>query len=187
VADVVFSVTGIAPRNQSTVLDINVTISSLTVNDPAAVTISGPGILSIVGTGVATGITINNGAGLTTINTALTLSGPAQAVTVNNAAGLVINGAISSADGLTKAGTGTLTIAGANTYLGATTILAGALQAGAANVVPSTSAVSIASSGQFNLDGFDQSVGSLEGAGAVSLGGASLVTGNYNTIHSMQG
>lgn len=127
VADVVFSVTGVPPQNQDTVLDVNATISSLTVNDPAPVTISGPGLLSIVGTGAATGITINSGAGLTTINSNLALSGPAQAVTVNNAAGLVINGAVSGADGLTKAGAGDLVLTGANSYLGRTTILQGSL------------------------------------------------------------
>jgi outer membrane autotransporter protein len=181
VADVVFSVTGIPPQNQSTIVDTDVTISSLTVNDPAAVTISGPGVLSIVGTGSATGITINSGAGLTTINTALALSGPAQAMTVNNAAGLVINGAISGADGLTKGGAGTLTLGGANTYAGATAILQGVLQAGAANVIPSASAMFVQQAAQLNLNGLNQSVGSLEGAGGVDLGGASLVTGNDNT------
>ncbi len=51
-ADVVFSVTGIQPKNENTDLDSNVTISSLTVNDPAAVTISGAHTLSIIGAGV---------------------------------------------------------------------------------------------------------------------------------------
>ncbi|MEI9893809.1 MAG: hypothetical protein WDN28_07880 [Chthoniobacter sp.] len=42
-ADVVFSAIG--AQNQNTVVDVNTTISSLTINDPAAVTISGPGVL----------------------------------------------------------------------------------------------------------------------------------------------
>lgn len=179
VADVVFSANG--AQNQNTVLGADTTISSLTINDPTPVTISGPGVLSIVGTGAATGITVNNGAGLATINSDLVLSGPAQAMTVNNAAGLVINGAVSGADGLTKAGVGNLTLAGANTYLGATAILAGSLQAGAANVIPNASPVSVQGGALFALNGFNQSIGSLAGAGAVDLGTAHLVTGNDNT------
>src|SRR3984957_19069769 len=74
-ADVVFSVTGIEPHHQNTILDVDETISSLTVNDPAAVTISGPHTLSITGSGAGNGITVNNGAGLVTINSNLLLGG----------------------------------------------------------------------------------------------------------------
>ncbi len=123
-ADVVFSATG--AQNQNTVLDVDTTISSLTINDPTAVTISGPGVLSIVGGGTETGITVNSGAGLATINSDLALSGD-QVTTVHNAAGLIINGAVSGADGFTKAGAGDLVLTGVNTYVGDTTILAGSL------------------------------------------------------------
>jgi outer membrane autotransporter protein len=129
-ADVVFSVTGVPPQNQNTVLDFNAIISSLTVNDPVPVTISGPHILSIFGTGVKRGITINSGAGLTTINSDLNLSGLSQLITVNNTAGLLINGIVSGTIGLTKAGTGRLTLAGANTYSGGTNFNAGILSVG---------------------------------------------------------
>src|ERR1700731_4033646 len=128
-ADVVFSVTGVSPQNQNTLLDLDTTISSLTVNDSVAVTISGPHILSIVGTGATTGITINNGAGLTTINSNLVLSGASQTMAVNNTAGLLVNGSVSGTIGLTKAGTGMLTLAGTNTYTGTTTVNAGTLNA----------------------------------------------------------
>jgi autotransporter-associated beta strand protein len=124
-ADVVFSVTGVQPQHQSTVHDVDETISSLTVNDLAAVTISGPHTLSITGTG----ITINSGAGLTTINSDLQLSGLPE-ITVNSTAGLVINGIVGGTIGLTKAGIGQLTLTGANTYTGGTTITTGSLQLG---------------------------------------------------------
>ena len=78
--DVVFSVTGIQAHNEDTVLDVDETISSLTVNDPAAVTISGPHTLTITGTGVGSGITINSGAGLTTINSNLQLTGLSEGI-----------------------------------------------------------------------------------------------------------
>ncbi len=127
-ADVIFSVTGIVPQNQNTILDANATISSLTVNDPVPVTISGPGLLSIDGSGATTGITINAGAGLTTIDSNVALLGTAEPITVQNAAGLLVNGVISGATGLTKAGVGQLTLTGANTYTGGTTVLGGVLE-----------------------------------------------------------
>jgi outer membrane autotransporter protein len=129
-ADVVFSVTGIEPHNQNTILDVDETISSLTVNDPAAVTISGPHTLSITGSGAGNGITVNNGAGLVTINSNLLLSGVPEIITVNNTAGLAINGIVGGTIGLIKAGTGQLTLAGANTYTGGTAVLQGTLQIG---------------------------------------------------------
>lgn len=127
-ADVVFSSTGLAPQNQNTVLDYNATISSLTINDPNAVTISGPFTLSITGSGAAAGILVNSGAGLTTINSGLELGDSSQGITVNNTAGLVINGAISGTSGLTKGGSGQLTLNVANTYTGVTTVGAGTLE-----------------------------------------------------------
>jgi autotransporter-associated beta strand protein len=48
----------------------------------------------------------------------------------NNA---TLAGAIGGAGGLTKVGAGTMTLSGASTYLGGTTVNAGTLQAGAAN------------------------------------------------------
>ncbi len=127
--DVVFSVNP-APINQNTILDTNVTVSSLTVNDSAAVTIGGGNTLTILSTGLTRGININEGAGLTTISSKLDLGYLSQAVTVNNEAGLLISGVISGTNGLTKAGTGVLTLTGTETYTGATVVAEGTLQLG---------------------------------------------------------
>jgi autotransporter-associated beta strand protein len=150
-ADVVFSVTGVSPQNQNTVLDLDTTISSLTVNDSAAVTISGSHTLSIDGSGATAGITINSGAGLTTVNSNLVLIGSSQTMTVNNSAGLLINGSVGGTIGLTKAGTGTLTLAGTNTYTGTTTINAGTLNAGAAGSLGGTSNIVVNAGGTLLL------------------------------------
>ena len=127
--DVVFSVDP-APQNQNTILDTDVTISSLTVNDSAAVSIGGTHTLTISATGLDTGININNGAGLTTISSNLELDYLSQVFDVNNADGMLVSGVISGTNGLTKSGTGVLTLTGAETYTGATVISGGTLQLG---------------------------------------------------------
>ena len=66
----------------------------------------------------------------------------------------------------TKAGIGTQILSGAgNTYAGATTVNGGTLQAGATNVLGSTSGLTLNGAGAtFNLAGFDQQLGKLDGA-----------------------
>jgi outer membrane autotransporter protein len=78
--------------------------------------------------------------------------------------------------GLIKIGTGTLTLSGANAYTGPTMVNAGTLQAGAVNAFSSASAFTVASGATLDLAGFNQTIGSLAGAGSVTLGAATLTT-----------
>lgn len=89
--------------------------------------------------------------------------------------------------GLTKTGTGTLVLSGASTYGGATTLSAGILKAGAANAFSSSSAFSVASGTTLDLNGYDQVVGSLAGAGTVSLGAGTLSAGGNGTSTAFTG
>jgi autotransporter-associated beta strand protein/YVTN family beta-propeller protein len=102
----------------------------------------------------------------------------------NNA---TLSGAIDGAGGLTKVGLGTLTLIGAGTYAGPTAVNAGTLQAGAANAFSPLSAYSIATGTILNLDGFNQTIGSLTGSGNVTLGSATLTTGNDGTNTTFSG
>ena len=102
----------------------------------------------------------------------------------NNA---TLAGAIGGARGLTKVGVGSMTLSGAGTYLGGTTINAGTLQAGATNTFSPFSAFSVASGATLDLASFNQTIGSLAGTGAVTLGAATLTTGNDNTSTTFSG
>ena len=94
---------------------------------------------------------------------------------------IVFSGVISGTGGVAQVGPGTTTLTASNTYTGVTTVAAGTLAAGAVNTLPGLTAVTVESAGTLELAGFNQSIGSLAGAGSVTLGDANLTTGNDNT------
>ncbi|WP_421912357.1 autotransporter domain-containing protein [Mesorhizobium sp.] len=84
----------------------------------------------------------------------------------------------------TKLGTGTLTVSGyadSNTYSTATDVAEGTLKAGSANIFSANSAYTVDSGATLSLNNFDQTIGSLAGAGSVDVGAATLTTGGKNT------
>ena len=86
--------------------------------------------------------------------------------------------------GLTKLGAGTLRLASANGYSGATMVLAGTLRGGIVNAFSSNSATTLATGATLDLGGFNQTIGSLAGAGTVSNSGAAaavLTAGGDNS------
>jgi YVTN family beta-propeller protein/autotransporter-associated beta strand protein len=80
------------------------------------------------------------------------------------------SGAISGPGSPTEIGAGTLTLAGASTYAGATSVNAGTLQAGAVNAFSPFSAFTIASGAALDLNSFNQTIGSLAGRGQRGAG-----------------
>ena len=120
------------------------------------------------------------GAGNVTLGSAtVTCGGDATSTT--------LSGVISGTGAVTKAGAGTMTLSGANTYTGATTVSAGTLTNGAAGVIADTSAVTVASGATWNLATFNETVGSLAGAGNVTLGSATVTCGGDNSSTTYAG
>ncbi len=84
---------------------------------------------------------------------------------------------------LVQGGTGTLTLSGANTYSGGTTISAGTLKLGANNALPTGTTVSFGAattSGILDLGGFNQQVAGF-GFGSGHAWGSSDIIGNSST------
>ena len=113
--------------------------------------------------------------------------GMATLTTGNDNTSTTYSGVMSGSGGLSKIGAGTLTLTGTSTYSGATAVNAGTLQAGAANAFAQNSAFTVASGATLDLASFDQTIGSLAGAGSVTLGTATLTTGNDNTSTTYSG
>ncbi|MDP3469427.1 MAG: cadherin domain-containing protein [Daejeonella sp.] len=157
------------------------------------------GVTTFSGTTSATGrLTLTSGTlnldGATTVgslegSSTITSDGAANRVltigsdnTSTSFSGIIQNGIRTIA--LTKSGSGTLTLNTANTYTGATTISAGTIQLGAANVLSDISAHSVSVTGTLDLNGFSETIGSLAGAGTVTstaAGALVLTTGGNNT------
>ena len=145
------------------------------------------------GSASANELTLNGGTLQTTAimtlnsNRGIALGASGGTLDVNPATTLSYGGIIAGSGALTKADTGTLLLSGVNTYTGATNINAGTLQLGATNAISSSSAVNVASGAIFNLNSKADAIGSLAGAGNVTLGTATLTAGANGTSTNFSG
>lgn len=136
-------------------------------SDPANIVLAG-GTLAYTGgtTGSDRGMTFGGGGGgigVSDAATTLTLSG------------------ILTGTALRKSGPGTLVLSGANTYTNGTTVEAGTLRAGAENVF-GTGGMTVAAGTLLDLDGFDNRVNTLGGAGDIDLGAGTLTVNSGGTF-----
>lgn len=106
--------------------------------------------------------------------------------TINNSSNGTYVGAIEGKGIFTKSGTGTLTLSGTNTFSGTTNIAEGTLNMTEYFGKTLTSSdVVVGTNGVLNVSNYDDTIGSLAGAGKVLLP-AKLITGvnNKNTTYS---
>jgi autotransporter-associated beta strand protein len=86
-----------------------------------------------------------------------------------------ISGVISgTGKNLSKTGAGKLILSGANTYTGSTTISEGTLTLGAAERLADVSNLSVAGGATFAMRNFNETLGSIAGAGTISMGSGNL-------------
>jgi uncharacterized protein with beta-barrel porin domain len=130
------------------------------------------------------GVVISDGATFAVTATATFASGHAFSLAGNSifdiAAGTTstIQGVISSAGNLVKADTGTLLLSATNTYTGSTIVNGGTLRAGSAHAFAGSSVFSVASGATLDLNGFNQTFGTLSGAGTVT-GANATISGSF--------
>ena len=122
------------------------------------------------------GIITNSAAGTT--GTALFNLGTSRTFSGN-----IVDGAGAGKVAITlTSGSNTWTLSGNNTYSGATKVSSGILQAGSTSAFSANSAYTVASGKTLALNGYNNAIGSLTGAGSVTFGAATLLTiGNDNT------
>ena len=134
--------------------------------------------LNLAGDGIGgTGALVNNSS---TSNSTLTCISGITLTTnavIGGIGGITLSNTISGAFALTKAGAGTLMLAGANTYSGGTIIQTGTLLlSGGANRLKSGSDIAV--TGTLDMNGLNQTFGSVTGSGSITTGGGVLTIGS---------
>lgn len=109
-----------------------------------------------------------------------------QTLTVNQTSDQTFAGVIAGSGALTKIGANTLTLSGANTYTGTTTVNAGTLTMGVSNVFDNSSNISIGG-GTLDMGTFDDTVnaftitsGNLSGSGTLTASTYALQGGTVS-------
>jgi autotransporter-associated beta strand protein len=148
------------------------------------------GTVTVTGTQSAQSLTFASGSGAIVLSggTAIDLAG-VSTITVNNAADTITTPLTGAGTSLTKLGTGTLTLNGANTYTGTTIIKSGSLQigdgtTGSLGSTPSayTGALTFNGTGTFNVQ---EAASSSQGMGTLSFNaGQGKVQNTFNATSS---
>jgi autotransporter-associated beta strand protein len=159
----------------------NLTLSAM--NTYTGATLIGAGTLTVSGgLSDSAAVTINSGASyiVNADDRIASITGAGNVtlnfiLTLGDATNTSFSGVISGVGGLTKVGTGELTLLGANTYTGSTNINVGSLTI--TGSLSDSTAVTVASGATYNVNASD-TVGSIAGSGAIttSNSGAKVLT-----------
>ena len=120
----------------------------------------------------------------------LTLAGTTPTITVNalgDTKTVTISAVVSGSAGLTKSGTGTLTLSAANTYSGATTVNDGTLQASGQRYFNIGRTTTVASGAVFELSNSNNDLTTLMPTSTVTGAGTFRLSGNSTIFQSENG
>ncbi|HLG49574.1 MAG TPA: autotransporter domain-containing protein [Reyranella sp.] len=158
--------------------------STTAMTSAAFLEVSSGAQVTVNGVGVTIGELVTTGSGDGTVTIAGGSLTVAQAGAVNAFAGrLTGSGAfiVNGSGGLVQ------TLSGTSDYSGATTVVQGTLRAGANNSFSANSAHTISSGATLDLNGFNETIGSLAGAGAVTLRSGTLTAGGDGSSTTFSG
>ncbi len=134
---------------------------------------------------IANGATFKTGSANQTIANAMTLAGTSTIDT--NGFDATVAGNMTGAGGFTKSGLGDLTLEGANTFSGATSITAGQLTLKGGNALNNSNAVTVGAAGKLKIQDAE-TIGSLAGAAGSETNLASdLTTGGNDSSTTYSG
>jgi autotransporter-associated beta strand protein len=137
------------------------TTSTNLVNFGNGATGLGAGTITVSGVVTNGGMTFASGSGAVTLSGGTITLPAAGTITVNNTSDTISSALAGAGISLTKAGIGTLTLSGNNTYSGATTNSAGTLKAGSTTGLSANSAFSVAAGSTLDLGGYNNTIKSL--------------------------
>ncbi len=144
------------------------------------ITVSGPQNINFLSFEEGT-VTLSGGS--------LTRTDPNGTANVAPGATAILNTTLSDTNGLTKGGGGNLIFAVAQPYTGSSLVQEGILRINGQDFVPTGTAMNVSNnpSGTFDLNGFNQTIGSLTGNGTVTLGSGLLTAGGDGTSTTFAG
>jgi autotransporter-associated beta strand protein len=105
----------------------------------------------------------------------------------NRSDNVLFSGNVSGSGQVYQEGSGILSLAGSNSYSGATFVANGTLQAQGLNVFSPNSDVYVLGGTTLDLNSFNQTTGALAGSGSVTLGSATLTTNGGNANSTFAG
>ena len=131
------------------------------------------------------------GAATSTISSEISLAGDREIAvgtdsTLNITGGIANDGFFGGSQGITKTGTGTLTLAAANTYTGTTTVSSGTLKVTGQNYLPGTGGITIGSNATLMTDAPDDN--NTQGiTSTMTLNGGTLAAGTGTSANNGHG